>query len=589
VNTQGQAPLWEALLNYRQKRLHSWHTPGHKDGAYTAPVWRQTLGEAALALYLTEVPGLDNLAHPAGVIQAAQDQAAAFYGAARTFFLVNGATAGLMAVILATCRPGAEVLLPRYAHRAVFNGLILSGARPVYLETEWLAAPALPLGVSPAALARAIKAHPRARLLLLVHPTYEGIVPRSAELIAIAHEHGLAVLADAAHGAHFGLDPSLPPSPLALGADYVSMSTHKTMGALTQAAMLHLGPAADSDGVAAALNLLQTTSPSYLLLASLDAARLLAEEHGRGDWGRAAARAGALRRQLAAAGMPCLEPDGVTGAAAAGLDVTRVLLPAASLGMSGPQAAAVLRAAGHEVELAAPEYILLIINPGDSAAQINSLREALLALPQAGKPAFAVVKAGQGQATAKILEPRAVTPGPPLARGKGETPYAAAGIQDRAAMPGPPAAAGKGGVLATAAGFQDQTAAPGVTAIKGDAWLDNACRGITFSCRVTAIKSDAGAEGACYPSNLPRQVLSPRQAWLAPHRQLPLPQAAGRIAAELIAPCPPGLALVVPGEVLSEDIISRLISWRGPAGRVLVVDERRLTVSKGAGDTPGPD
>ena len=156
-------------------------------------------------------------------------------------------------------------------------------------------------------------------------------------------------------------------------------------------------------------------------------------------------------------------------------------------------------------------------------------------------------------------------------------------------MPGPPAAPGKVGVLDTAADFQNQTAAPGVTAIKADAWLDNACPGATFSCGGMAIKSDAGAERACYPSNLPRQVLSPRQAWLAPRQQLPLQQAAGRIAAELIAPCPPGLALVVPGEVLSEDIITRLISWQGPAGRVLVVDERRSTVSKGAGDIPGPD
>ncbi|MDK2895108.1 MAG: hypothetical protein PWQ98_1234 [Moorella sp. (in: firmicutes)] len=476
VKTQGQAPLWEALLNYRRQRLNSWHTPGHKDGAYTWPSWRQALGEETLGLDLTEVPGLDNLACPGGAIRTAQEKAAAFYGAARTFFLVNGASSGLMAVILAVCRPGDEVILPRYAHRSVFNGLILSGARPVYMETEWLASPGIPLGVTPAVLARTLKAHPRARLLLLVHPTYEGIVPHSRELIALAHDHGLVVLVDAAHGAHFGLDPMLPPSPLALGGDYVVQSTHKTMGALTQAAMLHLREAGTGDAIAAALNLLQTTSPSYLLLASLDVARLRAEERGRRDWGRTVARALRLREKLAAAGIPCLAPADVTGPAASGLDVTRLLLPAAPFGVSGPEIAAFLRRAGQEIELAGPDYILLIITPGDGGAKINSLLKALLALPRmAGRV-------------------------PPEANGKA------------GANPGP--------------------------------WT--------------------------IP---PRQVLTPREAWLAPRREIPLKEAEGRICAELIAPCPPGLALVVPGEVLSGEVIARLVCLRGPEGKVLVVDE----------------
>ncbi len=424
---------------------------------------------------LTEVPGLDSLAYPCGAIKAAQEKAAAFYGAARTFFLVNGASSGLMAVILATCRPGDEVILPRYAHRSVFNGLILSGARPVYMETEWLSSPAIPLGVPPAVLARTLKAHPRARLLLLVHPTYEGIVPHSRELITLAHDYGLAVLVDAAHGAHFGLDPLLPPSPLDLGGDYVVQSTHKTMGALTQAAMLHLRHAGEGDTIAAALNLLQTTSPSYLLLASLDVARLLAEERGRRDWGRAVAGALRLREKLVAAGIPCLGPADVMSPAAAGLDVTRLLLPAEPFGACGPEVAGFLRRAGQEIELAVPDYILLIINPGDGEAKIESLLEALLA----------------------------------LRRGSGLLP--AASGERGGAWPGP--------------------------------W-------------------------PVYP----RQVLTPREAWLAPRREIPLKEAEGRICAELIAPCPPGLALAVPGEALEGEVVARLLSLRGPDGKVLVVD-----------------
>ncbi|MBC7326453.1 MAG: aminotransferase class I/II-fold pyridoxal phosphate-dependent enzyme [Moorella sp. (in: Bacteria)] len=504
MDTQGRAPLWEALLNYREQQINSWHTPGHKEGSYTWPSWRQVLGEGTLALDLTELPGLDNLACPAGVIRSAQEKAAAFFGVARTFFLVNGASSGLMAVLLATCRPGDEVLLPRYAHRSVFSGLILSGARPVYLETPWLDPPGLPLGVPPAVLARTLQEHPRARLLVLNHPTYEGVVPRCRELVALAHEHGLAVVADAAHGAHYGLDPVLPPSPLALGADYVVQSTHKTLGALTQAAMLHLREEGEGERIAAALNLLQTSSPSYLLLASLDVARLLAEEGGRRDWGRAVARALALRRQLAAAGITCLRPQDVTGAAAAGLDVTRLLLPAASTGMSGGEMALALRRAGHEVELAAPGYILLIITPGDSEEKIHSLKEALLALP-------------------RVTGSRRVG-----AKGTGETSPGSAGVQPRAAASCPGKAAGKGETV----------------------------RG-------------------CPPMVLPRQALAPREAWLAPRRELPLQKAEGWIAAELIAPCPPGLALVVPGEVLAGEVLARLVELRGPGGKVLVVDEGR--------------
>lgn len=469
MKTQEQAPLWEALLQYRQQNYNSWHTPGHKDGGYTWLPWRQALGAETLALDLTEVPGLDNLACPAGAIKAAQDKAAAFYGAARSFFLVNGSSSGLAAVFLATCRPGDEVLLPRYAHRAVFNGLILCGARPVYLETEWLAELDLPLGVTPATLAKALKEHPRAKLLLLVHPTYEGIVPHCQELIELAHAHGLTVLADAAHGAHFGLTTTLPPSPLTLGADFVVQSTHKTLAALTQAAMLHLGDARQGPAVAEALNLLQTTSPSYLLMASLDTARLLAQVRGTYDWARAVDKALEVRGELAAAGMPCLEKEDVLGLAAAGLDLTRLVLPTAPLGASGGEVAAALREIGQEVELAAAGYILLIITPGDSQVKIGSLMEALLALSRAG-----------GQ----------------------------------------------------------------------------------------ALPASNNRLVACQP----QVTLSPREAWMLPRREMPLQKALGSIAAELIAPCPPGLALVVPGEVLTGEVIAGLVELRGRDGRVQVVE-----------------
>ncbi|MGI9952585.1 aminotransferase class I/II-fold pyridoxal phosphate-dependent enzyme [Moorellaceae bacterium AZ2] len=471
-----RAPLWEALKEYLEQGLASWHTPGHKGGRGAWRDFYRRLGPAVFQVDLTEVPGLDNLQHPQGVIKAAQERAAAFFGAGRTFFLVNGASSGIMAALLATCRPGDIVLMPRYAHRSAFAGLILSGARPVYLEAAWLPELGMVLGVEPAAVRKALEDYPQAKLLLLVHPTYEGLVPPTRSLVELAHERGLRVLVDAAHGAHFGLDPRLPPSPLEMGADYVVHGTHKTLGAFTQAAMLHLRPGLEGREVEQALGLLQTTSPSYLLLASLDAARQQAEEAGRRQWARAVDRALELREGLKRLGLPSLEVENVRAEAVAGMDVTRLVISTAPLGMTGQEVARALRERGQEMELAANKYIVGILTPAQRKTDLKELLRALVHIKRearrvAGRPA----KAGH------TLPPVEPWPLPPVA-------------------------------------------------------------------------------------------LTPREAFQACHRSLPLKEAVGRVAAELVAPCPPGMALVVPGEVLTLEIIERLAFLLGRQAEIRVVD-----------------
>ncbi|GFN21720.1 MAG: aminotransferase class I/II-fold pyridoxal phosphate-dependent enzyme [Thermoanaerobacteraceae bacterium] len=471
-----RAPLWEAMKAYLEQGLASWHTPGHGGGRATWRDFYRRLGPEVFQMDLTEVPGLDNLQEPRGVIREAQERAAAFFGAGSTFFLVNGASAGIAAVFLATCRPGDVVLMPRYAHRSAFAGLILSGARPVYLETAWLPGLGMVLGVEAAAVKKALEDNPRAKLLLLVHPTYEGLVPPTWSLVELAHGRGVRVLVDAAHGAHFGLDPRLPPSPLALGADYVVHGTHKTLGAFTQAAMLHLRPGMEGREVEQALGLLQTTSPSYLLLASLDAARFWAEARGRRDWAWAVDRALELRQGLKNLGLPCLELEDVPSAAVAGLDVTRLVVAAAPLGMTGPELDRALRERGQEMELAADKYIVGILTPAQGQAAVKGL---IRALEQIKKDA----RRASGR-------PAGATPAVPKAG----------------------------------------------------------------------------------PWPLPPVALTPREAFQAAHRSLPLEEAVGRVAAELVAPCPPGVALVVPGEVLTPETIERLALLRGPRTEIRVVD-----------------
>lgn len=473
----GQAPLWEALKSYTEQRMVSWHTPGHKGGRHTGRDFYNRLGEFAFQMDLTELPGLDNLSRPQGVIKEAQDKAAHFFRAGQTFFLVNGASSGIMAVILATCRPGDVVLMPRYAHRSAFAGLILSGARPVYLRAARLPELDLILGVEPSEVEKALEVYPEAKLLLVVHPTYEGLVPDTGRLINLAHARGLKVLVDAAHGSHFGLDPRLPASPLDLGADYVVHGTHKTLGAFTQAAMLHVRQGVEGGEVGRALQILQTSSPSYLLLASLDIARWQAELCGRELWARAVDRSLELRAKLRMWGLPCLEMADIRGEAAAGLDVTRLVIPTAPLGRPGPEVGKALRELGHEMEMAAWRYIVGILTPAEGKEQTDGLLEALRCL--------------------KLTS--------------------------------------------------------------------------SYSGRCTGTAGDTALEAHEMPSP-PPIVLTPREAFMARRRVVPLKEAAGRIAAELIAPCPPGVALVVPGEVLTEELVDRLTDILGEEAEVQVVD-----------------
>jgi arginine decarboxylase len=263
-------PLVDRLWAAARRDTAPFHVPGHKKGA-AAPL-RDLWGAAMFAADLTELPELDNLYGPSGVIAEAQVLAAQTFGADRTFFLTNGSTAGVIGAILATCGPGDEILLPRNVHRSALSGLILSGAWPVWLEPE----PGLDLAgvVTLAEVERALALHPRARALLLVSPTYQGLCGSLGPIAQLAQDRGLPLLVDEAHGAHFGFHPELPRSALSWGADLVVQSTHKTLGSLTQSSMLHVqGDRLNRDRLAQALAMVGSSSPSYLLLASLDGAR----------------------------------------------------------------------------------------------------------------------------------------------------------------------------------------------------------------------------------------------------------------------------------------------------------------------------
>jgi arginine decarboxylase len=271
---QHQTPILDALQVWVDKSHAPFYTPGHKRGVGMNQALKDRWGADIFAWDLPELPGLDNLQAPAGIIQTAQELAAEVFGAQQTWFLVNGSTAGVIAAILATCGEGEKIILPRNIHSSAIAGIIHAGAIPIFIAPAYDAHLDLAHSITPAAVKFALEQHPDAQAVMLVYPTYYGACGDLAAIAEIVHSYQIPLLVDEAHGAHFGFHPDLPPAALAAGADLAVQSTHKLLGSLTQSAMLHVhSDRIDPNRITQALRLIQSTSPSYLLLASLDAAR----------------------------------------------------------------------------------------------------------------------------------------------------------------------------------------------------------------------------------------------------------------------------------------------------------------------------
>lgn len=296
--------------------------------------------------------------------------AAALWKAERTHFLVGGSTSGVQAMILASCRPGDALVLPRNTHMSALGGLIVSGARPIY-------APPAPQGPGLWGppdldlLSELLERH-RPKAVLLTRPSYEGMLFDLSPYAERVHDAGAALLVDEAHGAHLGLHPDLPEGALSQGADAVVQSTHKMLGALTPGAMLHLkGDRLSPSRVRSALSLLQTTSPSYLVLASLDAARRHEAMAPPERWREPMIWAQAAREALSA--MPGLEVLAPGDPLKIGLDVSRT-------GLDGYDAADLLAERGVVIEHATPRHVVAFMGPGTQEADLRALVEACRAI-----------------------------------------------------------------------------------------------------------------------------------------------------------------------------------------------------------------
>jgi arginine decarboxylase len=458
---QNQTPLLDALKACIAHAHAPFYTPGHKRGEGISQPLADLFGKAVFCADLTELANLDNLFAPQGVIQKAQQLAAEAFGASQTWFLVNGSTCGVEAAILATCGTGDKIILPRNVHSSAIAGLILSGAIPIFLNPEYDPVLDIAHSITPEAVQAALQQHPDVKAVLIVYPTYYGVCGNLRAIAQITHQYNIPLLVDEAHGAHFTFHGELPTSALAAGADLTVQSIHKVLSAMTQASMLHVqGHKIDIDRVNKALQLVQSTSPSYVLLASLDAARQQMALSGTALMSRTLQLADTASKRISQ--IPKLSVLEMSSSGFVALDRTRLTVTVSGLGLTGFEAEEILdEKLGVTAEFSSLRNLTFIISLGNTQTDIDQLVQSFTTLAQAYRQTNLTIKS-------------------PI--------------------------------------------------------LHNLFSNFEYSGQI-----------------------SPREAFFAVSETLPLEQTSDRICAEIVCPYPPGIPVLMPGEVITKECITYLL------------------------------
>ena len=380
MSKQEKMPFVEALEAYKEQHFVPFHTPGHKIGVEAPQRLKDWMGPA-LPYDLGVMYALDDLHEPEGALKEAQDLTAELYGADHCWFSINGTTALIEAMVMGTVGPDETIIIPREAHRSVISGLVLSGAKPVYMDCQFDERWGIPLGVSLEDAVRTMEAHPEAKAILLVYPNYYGVGVDIVNIVKEAHKRGLIVLVDEAHGPHLPFDESLPIGAIEAGADLVAQSTHKSVGSLTQTSwLLGQGDMINKRRITQMHQMLQSTSPNYIFLASLDMARHQLATEGKALISRTVELSLYLRHELnKISGITTMEYIDIQERVV-NYDCTKVLIDAKVLGLTGVEFERMLREYRIEVELVQAHHVLVLITIGDTKESVTSLIQAVQAI-----------------------------------------------------------------------------------------------------------------------------------------------------------------------------------------------------------------
>jgi arginine decarboxylase len=365
-------PILKALSEYAGTLPVAFHMPGHKLGKGFQIEEFERIGKYDV----TEIPGTDNLHFPEGAIKEAQELAAKTFGADETFFLVNGSTCGIHAAIMSVCKEGDKLIVSRDCHKSVIGGLMLARAVPVYVKPKIDKSNKLPLGGDIDALISAMDENLDAKGVFITRPNYYGICSDIVRLVKEAHKRGMVVIADEAHGAHLRFSPHLPICAMDAGADIAIQSTHKTLPAFTQTALLHIkGQSVDRERLAFYLRLLQTSSPSYLFMASIDYARAFMELYGRELLNKLEGNIKLFEEKLLDTEYYVIRKDNFQGFKK---DFTRLVINTSPLGITGYEVEKLLRQKFNiQVEMSDYYSIVCIVTVSDSMEDLILLAEAL--------------------------------------------------------------------------------------------------------------------------------------------------------------------------------------------------------------------
>lgn len=371
------APIYSALKDYADENNIPFHMPGHKMGIGFPKNFAKNLPK----FDITELPNMDNLHFPDGIIKEAQLLAAHAFNANKTFFLVNGATCGVHAAIMTTCEHGSKIIIGRDCHRSAIEGTILANAIPVYVNTEVDNFFGISTGVEPETLKTALEDNPDASAVFVTRPNYYGICSDMEKIVDITHSFGKILIVDEAHGAHLKFNKKLPISAIDAGADICVQSAHKTLPALTQGAYLHIkSDSVDIEKLEFYLRLLETTSPSYIIMASLDMARALMEYSGKQLLDNIIKKTDWIRQCIKdfEGIVPLGKECNISNGRSKTIDQTRLVLNSKNLGITGHAIAGILKEKYRiQVEMSDIYNIICICTVADKDKYFKELNRAI--------------------------------------------------------------------------------------------------------------------------------------------------------------------------------------------------------------------